>query len=202
VFELSLHRVTISGTYFGQIVQNVPYFHQSDGTLTPAEIATEVYDHFLGHTSLTGYQHMVSSFVTFFQIKVEQVTTSPPQAYTLAINRSGGVSGSTEANPVTCLVMQMRAGVAGRHGRGRLYIPGTNPAFLSNGLLSSGGNDYVTQCMPAIAARYTTFGSSHGPLDLVIHKKGGGASDYLLVEQLQISTKPGCQRRRAVGVGI
>lgn len=197
---MSIHRVTISSTYFGSVCQNVVYCYNADGALTAAQIATEFYDNFVGHSALVGIQHLANSYVTFFQVKVENVSSPGDAPYLLAINRQGEVQGTTEASPTVCLVLQLRTATAGRHGHGRIYLPGTNPAFTNSGLVSSGGQSYIVQCLPALNARFCIGGS--GPLYLVVHRKGTTGADDHPVTVLQIASRLGVQRRRSVGVGI
>lgn len=197
---MSIHRVTISGLLWGQTCQNVAHFDNPDGTLTPAQIATEIYDNFLGHTASVGYQHVCGSVITFFQIKVEELASTPPSPYILSISRAGEVQAGNDVFGPVCLILQLRTPVGGRHGHGRLYIPAIVPNFVQNGIVHSNADAYIVQFLPALKDRFVNPGT--GPLHLGVVRKGGTFADFIHCDDIQFSRRAGVQRRRGVGIGI
>jgi hypothetical protein len=198
---MSIHRVTVSGLLWGSIVQNVLHFDNPEGTLTLAQIATEIYDNFLGHTALVGYQHITGNVVTYFSIKVETLQASPPSPYTYNFTRAGEVSAGNDVMPQVCLVVQIRTALAGRKNHGRFYVPGFPTSFATQGIINTNATSYIVQCLPAMEARFKTTGS--GPLILGVLPRHSTTGDgFVHMTGLQVSAKPGIQRRRGVGIGI
>jgi len=198
---MSVHRVTVSGLLWGSVVQNVLHFKNPDGTLTPSQIAAEIYDNFLGHTALVGYQHITGNVVTYFSIKVEELATTPPSPYTFNFTRAGEVSAGNDVMPQVCLVVQIRTALAGRHNHGRFYVPGFPTSFATQGIINSNATAYIVQCLPAMEARFKLSGS--GPLILGVNPRHDNTGvNFVSMTGLQVSAKPGIQRRRGVGIGI
>jgi hypothetical protein len=197
---MSLNRVTISALFYGQTVQNVFYLLNADGGTPMSAIAQKVYDEFIGSSGTVGIKHLCSSEVVWISVKVEDVTTPAPSPAILAINRAGDLPPTDYINPAGCFILQLRTGIAGRSGHGRIYLPGVTPDFMVHGLRGPNADPYIAQCMPGLKNAWL---GVHAPdLYLVVHKKNGSFADHHEVTDLQISTHIGIQRRRMPGVGI
>ena len=131
---MSIHRVTLTALYYGQTCQNVMHFRNDDGTLTDAQICVEIRDQFM-----TDFKAMSQANCVWNNISSQQRDTgSPPAPANLAVSIAGTQSGTTTAFTPQCYLLRIRTALAGRHNRGRMYVPGPNPSNTVSGLWSSG----------------------------------------------------------------
>lgn len=197
---MSLNRVTITALFYGQTVQNVFYLQNPDGATTMSDVATRVYTDFIGSTGVKGIKHIASSQVNWISVKVEEVSLTPPSPFILAISRAGDLPPTAYINPAGCFILQLRTALAGRHGHGRIYIPGVTPNFMTNGLRGPDADAYIVQFLPDLKTAWLA--ATNPDLYLVVHRKGNDPTEHIQCTDLQISTHIGIQRRRMPGVGI
>jgi len=190
-------RVTFTGIYNNSVTcQNVVAFDQPDSVLTDQQVANELRDNWL--TIIAAGQ--VNTFA-WRNISVTRLgsNTSP---LNLAINVQGvdGVDnlGGTQ---ITCVKWRIHTGLAGKRGRGRIYLPAFRSVYWSAGQLTATGITNITPRITAIKARYVGSGSS-GPIKLGIQGRDLQAGGFIAADDISLSLTPGVQRRRNLGVGI
>jgi hypothetical protein len=189
-------RVIVQGIFMGQACWTVLHGNVPDYvTANLATIAADFRDNYCN----TYVKPRLPSEFTFTNINVQPVHGSTDSALNLAISIQGTSGSGSNMLPTTCCVLRLFTGFAGRHGRGRIYLPGLGPACLSFGQIASGClTVYQTTC-DQILARYGSSGPSI--FDLVIANRAD-LSDLKPVLAMSPRVIPGVQRRRSIGVGI
>lgn len=196
---MSVERVTMSCKVLGQITQNVVHFENLDGALTPAQIVTELTTTGGGHwiDSFRGAQHTSAEW---YDIEVRRLaTTTAPYHATISMFGTGS-SLSAGDHPSIGAVLQFRTLVAGRHGRGRMFIPGCSSAGMGNGAVTPSALAARAPFILAMENRYCHGVGSPG-LSLVICPHGD-VSSIIHVDSIVQRSLLGHQRRRQIGTGI
>lgn len=193
---MALYRAVVSGSLFGQLIQNVLHFHRADAPADGAFVlAQSLRDHFYAQIRL-----LVNSDMTFNLVQIydaESISTLPVQ---LPMNLVGAWATHHVVWAPLCAVFQIKTADAGRHGRGRFYISGqeqqgifqglweTNRQILMNSAASSIKGGY---CDPSPSSMYT----------LGVMKRGGSTADFRPAIDLIARPLPGTQGRRNIGRG-
>ena len=192
-------RVTISQLWFGQNCQNRLHFEYTNDA-NPAyleDVATGIE---------TGWIPMVrpatNNDVTFFSIKVDDLTNGPsgPQfTKTISIPGSGG---DDAASPLgLAFVLKLQTGLSGRRNRGRYYACGQSPGHCTRGLLNASGISRWDNPIVNLKANFVLGGANQQDYHLVISSGTHGLDQLRIVKDIQLRTTPGSMRRRMVGVG-
>lgn len=176
-------------------MQNVLHFHNPDGTLTLPQVADDCIANWIGPLKT---QQDDNGIYTSIGVRNIDDMTSSPYVRTIAIQ--GGADHGDQQVPYMCMVLKLRTAIAGRRGRGRVYVAGLATAHTANGVLSSGGLALWENplCLPAIRNAYLAGGSSD--LGLVVYHRD--TRDHSFVTEILPRSVPGVQRRRNIGVGI
>lgn len=194
---MSQHRVVISSLYLGQLCQNVLHFDNPDGATQPQAIAQDVFDNWIMKVTIhTG------SAVNYFNVLVQNLSNPNEAPFSLAVNRSGQSFAANTMGPFTCKVFKFLTARAGRHGRGRCFIPGIDAQHITLGQLNSG---YITnvnsQVITPIMARFGPGGTSN--LNLCVRENDGtDVGIFNPVISIQCRAQLGVQRRRNIGIGV
>jgi hypothetical protein len=193
---MSVHRVTLSCLVSLQVCQNVVHVWNPDGTLTDSAIATEFSGNWL--TNIKQFQH---DGARWFDIESKRVDSGPSVAFHLTISQVGtGAAQTAQDNPVACRVLKFATATPGRHGHGRIYIPGTAQGAWDNGVVKASSLTAGASLITSLQGRYT--GASPGSgLSLVIVPRSDPSSTHF-VTSIQQRTVLGYQRRRSIGVGF
>lgn len=194
---MAVYRVTFSGIHYNQITcQNVVAFRDQTNLMNPLTVAQELRDQWCtilaaGQTTQFGWRN----------ISVRTIgSTASPFDLAIIVNGQDAADGSL-AVPVITQKFRLHTAVAGKHGRGRIYLPGYRQSLWTGGQLNATGITNMTIRLNAITSRYV------GPLmqsslELGILRRGGTAADFIPVDFISLSLIPGVQRRRNLGVGI
>jgi len=193
---MPIMRVTTTALLMGQTMQNVLHFRMAGGALTFQQIAENIRDVWVTRIKT----HQTTDHV-YNAISVSQVG-SQVATFTLPVNIPGTNIATNEGTPFECMVIQKRTALAGRHGHGRFYVGGVTTNVAQKGLLTAAVINNWTTSLNFLMSIYGTLGEPGGPLDLVIHPKGGGAEDGVDVTEMVVRPWLGVQRRRNYNVGI
>jgi len=194
---MSTVRAVITGLAWSAITcQNVLHFRNPDGAVPLATICTELRDNWCtilaaGQTTQFGWRN----------ISVQEVGSAvAPTNLAIVVNGIDATdpSGGTQ---VLCQKFRIHTPVAGRHGRGRIYLPGYRATLWSTGQLNATGITNMTIRLNAIKARYVGV-SATGPITLGVLRRGGTTADFINADDLSLALVPGVQRRRSLGLGI
>jgi hypothetical protein len=194
---MGIVRVVLTGQAWATInCQNVLAFDTTLGYLTNEQVAWELRDNWCtilaaGQTNQFGWRN----------ISVKELgSAAAPFNLPIVVNGQDGVDPGT-GTQVICQKFRIHTGVAGRTGRGRIYLPGYRANLVSYGQLNSTGIENMTIRLNAIKARYVLPAAS-GPLLLGVCKRGDISSNFMPATDLSLSLVPGVQRRRTLGLGI
>jgi len=192
---MPVYRVTCTCIVQGQTCQNV--FHlASDGGQLLSAIAGAVNQAWI--SQMLPFQHNGARWVN---IEVREATTPLNAPFSLAIDVLGtGAAVQVADDPCRCRVLKFRTALAGRSGRGRLYIPGTsmsawNGNFVNSASLSAGNSLINTLKTNWLAPNATQ------QLALVICPRSNPGNFKTVTDIIQ-RPLAGYQRRRNIGIGI
>lgn len=199
---MSIERITITCTQYGQVCQNVFHLSNTDGFMTPAQIAAEVSNYWIGSGQMNvGISYWQPGDIRWISVQVQRVESPPPSPYILQINQPGAYGPEENRVPFASLIMRFRCAISDRKHRGRMYVPGIFSTGLKDGFVIF---DYWSR-PPLVLAnlknRFLFSSGSSGPLFLVINPKGNHP-DPKTVTDITFAPTPGCQRRRGVNVGV
>lgn len=187
-------RVTLSMTYYGQLFQNVLHFNKSD--YVASELPTLIQD--VKDNWITHVKWCQSDGLKYINMKLHHVgSLTPDTNEVLAIN--GGTGSSSEYKPFNCHIIRIQSEVAGRIGRGRVYIGGiasnlTDFGFIKTSILAT----WATK-LQLITAAFGPSATSDFQLGVNPHTE---TDDFKPMQSLSINPVEGIQRRRNIGVGI
>lgn len=177
------YRLTVSGTYLGQVVQNVLHYHENSDTALSVVVANWI-------------ANVLPSYVNCLSVDYEPGTVKAVRTDTLAMHEedfasAGTVAGDPMPPQVTGLI-SWRSGIASRSGRGRTYMPALTEGEVASGYISAGLQTRYGNF--ATAAQSFLYGS------LVIYHRD--SNTYIPVVSNIIRTTTFTQRRRGFGRGV
>lgn len=190
-------RAVISGIHFGQVCENVLHLKELDPPRTMQQIAADLD---------TGYVNAVrsrqSSNFVWTNILVQNLDDPLVAAFSLTISKQGQDFNSASISPVMAYVIKLSTNRAGRHGRGRIYVPAVHFNALDQGFFSAALQaSFKTTVTDVLFAEY----GLHNPpnqITLCVRERGPGVDEFHPVVAMQLRASPGVQRRRNMGVGI
>lgn len=191
------NEVTLTGTCYGSVHQMVLHFDKADQvTADLPALLVSVRDKFLDAIR----QFSGSSF-HWIQARGERLQSGGGgQVELLSFDLQGTGHSSTNSSLADCFVMQKRTGLAGRHNRGRFFLPNVDPGAHVNGLFTSGHMTLGNTKAGIIMGFYGPAGTE--PYRLVIRQRFPSGDQFIGVTALIPRVTPGTQRRRNIGVGI
>ena len=197
---MSIFRVTLTGTLFGQIVQNVQHFNWPDGG--PANGPALVCDEY-DSKWLLNLKNPVSSVVQYISIHAEKLQAGGGgPSFTKSINQLGLAPADTNIALNNAYVLKFSTGLAGRHNRGRCYVPGFRAGWLTNGVINSGGQGAWATQITNLNGFFTSPSGTSFMLLHIMPKGAYQAADGKAVTNIALRLTPGSMRRRMVGVGV
>lgn len=190
-----LWRVTNSCIVDGQTCQNVLHFACSPG-LQANTIAETIAAQWLDQ--MRPFQHTGAVWVS---VQAHRIDPGGLVTFTKPISIAG--SGDTEReadNPTLSRKLLLKSNTGGRHGRGRIYIPGTTQASWAMGRVKPASLTAGQAIITTLMQRFTGLNPSTG-LNLVI-KTRANTTGAVFVDFIEQASILGVQRRRNIGVGI
>jgi hypothetical protein len=195
-----IFRAVLNCLYYGQVCQNVMHFKKSDG-VWPGDanaLAVALRDHWIGGTQ--GIRFRQEATCTWNQIQIydaEDPNRAPAQ---LAIAVSGYETSFTGALPsFMAAILQIRSFVGGKHGRGRIYVPGITTGQFVLGSLGAPAIAAWDTTLAQLTAAFLQSGSSQFTLGIAPRAT---PANFLSADVIRIASHPGVQRRRNIGVGV
>ena len=192
---MAIYRITPSCLVDGQICQNVVHFEHL-GSSTPQALGTIFVNEWL--SQIRPFQH---AGAVWFDVAVRQVSPVGPaeQHVTISLAGTGGSKSAFDV-PFCARVLQFRTTVAGRHGRGRLFIPGTSASAWDSGIIKPVS---ITAGAPLITQLKIRFIGPDAPstLNLVLARRSD-PSQTLLVNDILQRTVLGHMASRGIGRGM
>jgi len=194
---MAVARLTLSNRYAGQILQNVMHFRKADFVSADLPVLlTGFRDQFLDQL-----RNFYVAEVQQLSLHAEIITGSGGGEIADLVLSTVGAGGSDTRVPLTLsAVLQIKTGLAGRKNRGRIYVCGITCNWLASGIFNPTNVASMQGWANTIKARWIT--SNVGGWNLVLLGKNDNPADARTVNDLQVRSLPGTQRRRQVGVGI
>lgn len=192
----TIHRITVIGTYFGQTFNNVVNMQETTGLLTPEEVADEFDTEWVFEMN-----RMVSQNVKWTGIRVQPLTAGPPAPFNKTVAYQGQQSPAGTEFTFVAGVIKIFTAIGGRHGRGRVYIPGVGNNTTEQGVLRP---DVLNLWKLTIIDPFVQkFNAANGtsPLSLGVMGKSP-SSPWHPMTSLQMRGLIGVQRRRNIGIGM
>lgn len=192
---MATFRITTSCLVDGQICQNVFHIVHTGGITMPT-MADTISTQWL--SEIRPFQH---TGAVWFDIEVRQVSPIGPAAVhkTITLAGTGPAEGQQDV-PFCARVLQFQTALAGRHGRGRLFVAGTSFQSWDKGIIKAtsitAGQPFVNN----LIARFVGPTPSSG-LRLVIARRSD-PSQTVDVTNIVQRTILGRMGSRAIGVGI
>lgn len=193
---MSTLRITFKGLLWGNTVENVVHFNNRDAITTLTAAADDVDTNWLAN--IRRFQHTQFQWTN---IEVRDVTSAgPPAPFNKPINEFGlGAGAGSNDNPILAYCLKLSTAVAGRHGRGRVFIAAVPQAGTNIGLFAAVHVASLATYITNIKNRYVGTGTSN--LQLVVCPRAA-PGDIIPVTDIAIRTVVSVQRRRNYGVGI
>jgi len=194
---MAIARVTLTARYGGQILQNVIHFWRDAYVSADLPVLlTNFRDHWLNP-----YRDNMAAEVQFLSLHAEKLQTGGGgDIADLVLTVTGGGGSDTRVPLQLAMVVQLQTGLSGRKNRGRIYMYGITCNWLASGVWNPTNLASAQARFDTIKASWVT-AATYGWF-MVIHGKTDGPNEYRLVNNMQVRSLPGTQRRRQVGVGI
>lgn len=193
---MAILRAVISGTYYGQRVQNVLHFKKADFVDSEKiTLATELRDVWV--FNIKGLQNIGFTYTT---ITVQKKDPSPGMPYLLDIATYTGENTGAGAVSVIALLWTLRTDDPTHRGRGRVYMGGVHGATPLAGLVHPGVVSTMTSFATTVMNKWGPSGTS--VFDLVVGPNHyEDPTDFKPVTSMVPRNYFGVQRRRNIGVG-
>lgn len=193
---MPVFRITLNQLWRGQNLQNVLFF--SDGGLgdTQSQIADKVQAGWVQEVKKRQVNELI-----YTSIKVQQLGAGigPPFVKQIAI--AGLEGASTRILTYSCFVLKTTSFAPGRKAFGRVFIGGHVDGAFVNGIIEVGQqNFWNNNSLPVIRSTFMGLTPSSGINWGVI--TGTDPSTFRSIEQVEIRSISGVQRRRNIGTGI
>src|SRR5258705_5585227 len=193
---MTVYRAEIRGVIAGQGFINVLHFRSANGTSSQvAQLAALVGSNWVDY--VRGEQFAQAEYK---QVKVKTLDQPSWPEIELPVILNGTAASTANYSPVMCIVLKKKSSVAGRHGRGRVYLAGCGGSDMVHGNWANQRfNRLIDLC--AAMTQFWCAPSNTLPFWMVLHNYNGPPQDSINVEVIQPRLMIGFQRRRNLGVG-
>lgn len=194
---MTLYRAVMRGTIFQQLMENVVHFID-EGQGSSIDLGVVIRDvWFPTVRALQNAQFQWFQVIT--QAKPDGSNTFDPPDLLTFPGQPGSLSGDA-AHPALAWIFSLRKACAGKHCRGRIYLPGVHGASVFQGVAENNAFNAAAQVRDLIMQRFHRGGISFQGYSLAIaERKAPFSNDY--VEQIIVRNVFGIQRRRNINVG-
>jgi hypothetical protein len=186
----------------GTVNENVIHFFKdvvawpNDG----AALAADLRDNFIGGAN--GIRTRLISLQRWNLINVYNIDSVDSNPVALPVDIVGALTGNgSQSFAHNCILIRKRSDAGGKRGRGRMYFSGLEPSVWSNGIMTSGQQTLWLAILVNLAGRYCDPNPISG-WTMVVAGKPPIGDGFHRVKRLELSSTPGVQRRRNIGVGI
>lgn len=181
--------------WFGQIVQNVLHFWNGEGSYDAAAIKFAIETLWI-----PPIRPLQLSSLNYFKIQVRQIDVAGGLTTDFVVNINGSSGSAVEGWGPLCMLWSLQTATGGHTGRGRIYLPGSYPGNVVQGLFISALMDQMTTAAATISGRFLGASATSGfQLAVVGRVNTNFIHPVTSIIPRQI---PGVQRRRNIGVGF
>ncbi|HMC74514.1 MAG TPA: hypothetical protein VKG87_09435 [Terriglobales bacterium] len=188
---MATFRATVKGHLWGQDCVNVVHFVKSDAVQADMlTLANSVRDRFVG-----GAVGLVSSNFNWYRIIITHLSSNPWVPVEIPLNQNGSFFGSKFIFAPYCVVFMLKTAIAGRRGRGRIYISGTYTNDSDSGLFTSAQVIRNANTASTWKQWYVTNGGQSG-FAMAVCDRHSSDGDPRIVTDIVPRAWPGTQVRR------
>jgi hypothetical protein len=188
---MSIFRVRITGTLFGQHCENVVHFQRPESNLAFKEaLARKIEDHWLAQMRLVCRQAM-----GWESVKVRDASNPDDFEFVHPINVTGFHPGEFDVWAPLCAVFQIKTAVQGRRGRGRFYLSGLEAVGVRRGIWDTGRLGELNSIASSLKEGFLGDNPTSG-FNLGVLKRNGLEADFIEATDFRIRHHPGSQVRR------
>jgi hypothetical protein len=193
---MAIERVTFQGVTLAGTDENVVHFKNPDGTTTHAAMAA-----YLQTNWIAPLLTIQNNNFTWVQMLIQRVDGGGAPASTHVISPGQGTQGGDAAPPFVSALIQLRTSVAGRKGRGRIYLPGLSiGTFSDRGRLTSGSyTAFQTGLLNAWRTKFLFGGTA--PITIGVCSRDN-PSDFDTAVFMDVRQWCSVQRRRNYFIGM
>ena len=192
---MSIARVTIGQTWFGQVVQNVIHLDFGESPYNPLAIKGAIETLWI-----PAIRPMQLSSLRYVLIEVRNMGDIHGTTSDFAINIVGSAGSAVEGWGPLCYLWSLQTAFGGHKGRGRIYLAGCYPGNVVQGRFISASMDQQITAVGQIMTRFTGAAPTSG-FNLVVATRETLPFNNP-VTNIVPRDVPGVQRRRNIGVGV
>ena len=195
-------KLVLTGLMNSAVCQNVLHFSK-DGAVFPNDANALMFT--MRDFGLSGSQGLTQRQAnTFKWTRLDAYPLHQPDQTptSLIVNLPGlKVGNSFQSFAMLSFLWHLKSFTQGKRGRGRMFIPGIDPVGWNNGVMTATEQGLWDPLITNWKTRFTGPAASSG-WKLRIHGKDSSEESAPVVAQIELSNKPGVQRRRNIGVGL
>lgn len=193
---MTIFRVTLTGVRWGKLtMQNCLHFEDVSSLMTDEQVATELATNWCVMWAVRQSNNFGWRNISVFR----PGTSATPSNFPIVVNGTDGVD-NLGGTCVTNLKIRILTAFAGKRGRGRFYLPAVRDQYIELGEYNATAITNITPTITSVTNRYKSVGGT-GPLQLGVRGRGDNDEFHPMLN-LTMSTVPGIQRRRNIGIGI
>ena len=186
-------QVVVSGLMYGQTCQHVLHFIESNPARTAQDIAGYVKTNFVDKVTI-----FQNANLRYISMLVRFLEEGAPAPFNLIFERAGQGFNDRRIPSTLTYVIKLQTARAGRHGRGRIILPGVQSDSIQDGFLTSSAlvswqDTVISPMMGAFLDNPST------TLAMAVREANGTMN---LVTNMQMRSLVGQLRRRQPGVGV
>lgn len=186
-------KIVISGTLYGQLVQNRLHMI-GESFQNVAEVAAHIKNSWLNTVKL-----WQTSSLRYTSIAVSELTEGVTQQHVEVINVLGGQSPENQSTSFACAVLKFQTGLAGRKFRGRYYAAAPRMGATEFGQFHVDEFNRWKVQIDILKGLFT--GPEGGSTGLGLIIRGSAPFHDTRVTDIALRPTLGVQRRRNIGVG-
>ena len=194
---MAIFRCTLTGIQYNQVtIQNVLHFNWPDFAGAEILVCQELRD---GWCTIVAAAQ-VNSF-GWRNVSVYRVGSGVAPTNLPIVVGGQDIGDPNNSMPTLSAKMRIHTAVAGRTGRGRIYVAGVRQAHWQFGQMTAAGQTVWNARVTALKNRYVGVGAT-GPMTLGVMPRSEDFTQFKSADDLTLTIIPGQQRRRNLGVGI
>lgn len=190
---MSIDRIVISQTLYGQLVQNRVYM-QTEEFQEVAEVAAHIRNFWIPVVA-----HLQHGGVKYNSIVVTRIVENTGQQHTELININGAQAQETQGLSFCSGVIQFKTGMSGVKHRGRYYVAAIRQGGTQFGMFLPVEHDLWKTQTDILTQSFC--GPDGGSTGLALLVRGDDGSHHDIVTSMGMRPILGVQRRRNIGVG-
>lgn len=193
---MPVFRCTMDQIFRGQTLQNVIHVSTGGAAMTQVQVADAMADAWVNSIRFIQVNEL-----NYVSLKVQQLGAGIGPPFVKAMNVLGSQGASSSTLTFSAFVIKCTAFAPGRKAFGRAFIGGHVGGAFVNGIIEIGQQNFWNNTvLPNLRSKLMGLTPSSGLNWGLITNKD--PSTFRSVEEIQIRSIAGAQRRRNIGTGI